>query len=52
MNHIKTFKNGNTQSTIEQARAVAKNLGMRAGAGLLRNKGYSLEATLFILLGK
>jgi hypothetical protein len=51
-NNVRSFKNGNTQSTIEQARAVAKNLGMRAGAGMLRNKGYSVEATLFILLGK
>ena len=52
MYHIKTFKNGNTQSTIEHARAVAKNLGMRAGAGMLRNKGYSVEMTIYILLGK
>lgn len=52
MNHIKTFKNGNTQSTIEHARAIAKNLGMKAGAGMLRNKGFSVEMTLFILLGK
>lgn len=52
MNTIRKFKNGNTQSTIEHARAVAKNLGMRAGAGMLRNKGFSVEMTLFILLGK
>ena len=52
MNRIKTFKNGNTQSTIEQARAVAKNLGMRAGAGLLRNKGFSVEAAIYILIGR
>ena len=52
MNHIKTFKNGNTQSTIEQARSVAKNLGMRAGAGMLRNKGFSVETALFILTGR
>ena len=52
MNHIKTFKNGNTQSTIEQARAVAKNLGMRAGAGMLRNKGFSVEMTIYILIGR
>ena len=52
MNSIRTFKSGKTQSTIEQARAVAKNLGMRAGAGMLRNKGYSVEMTIYILLGK
>lgn len=49
-NTVRSFKNGNTQSTIEQARAVAKNLGMRAGAGYLRNKGYSVEAAIYILI--
>jgi hypothetical protein len=50
-NPIRTFRNGNDQSFIEQARAVSRNLGIRAGAGMLRNKGYSVEAALFILLG-
>lgn len=52
MNTIRTFKNGKSQSTIEQARAIAKNLGIRCASGFLRNKGYSVEMTLFILLGK
>lgn len=52
MNHIKTFKNGNTQSTIEQARAVAKNLGIRCASGFLRNKGFSVEMAIYILLGR
>lgn len=52
MNTIRKFKNGKTQSTIEHARAVAKNLGMKAGAGMLRNKGYSVEAAIYILIGR
>lgn len=52
MNPVKTFKNGNTQSLIEQARAVASNLGVPASAGMLRNRGFSLEATLWILFAK
>ena len=51
-NNVRSFKNGNTQSTIEQARAVAKNLGLAAGAGMLRNKGFSVEAAIYVLLGK
>jgi hypothetical protein len=52
MNTIKTFRNGATQSVIEQARSISKTLGTRAGAGFLRNRGYSVEGSLFILLGK
>ena len=51
-NKVRSFKNGNTQSTIEQARAVTENLGMRAGAGMLRNKGFSVEAAIYVLLGR
>lgn len=51
MNAIKQFKNGNSQSTIEHARAISKQLGMRSAAGFLRNNGFSVEASLFVLLG-
>lgn len=50
MNPVRNFKNGNDQSFIEQSRAVMANLGIRAAAGMLRNKGYSVEAALWILL--
>ena len=51
-NTIRTFKNGNTRSTIEHFRKVHKNLGIRCAAGMMRNKGMSLEAALYVLLGK
>lgn len=51
-NIIRTFKNGNSQSTIEHIRAVRDNLGVRCAAGMARNKGMSLEAALFVILGK
>ena len=51
-NTIRQFKNGGSQSFQEQARAVMKNLGVSVAAGMLRNKGYSVEACVFILLGK
>jgi len=51
-NPIRTFKNGNSRSTIEHIRSVRDNLGMRCAAGMARNKGLSFEAALFILLGK
>lgn len=50
-NSIMTFKNGSSRSTIEHARAVQKQLGTRSAAGMLRNRGWSVEAALFVLLG-
>lgn len=52
INAVKRFKNGNSQSVIEQGRMIAKNLGVSYGAGFLRNKGFSVEMCLFALLGK
>jgi hypothetical protein len=52
MNPVKTFKNCKTESLIEQSRKLCKTLGFRSAAGLLRNKGYSLEATMWLLCRK
>lgn len=38
--------------SILRAQRMAKNLGTRAAAGYLRNRGVSLEAALWILLGR
>ena len=35
---------------IAKAKKLTAQLGMRAAAGYLRNRGYSIEATLRILL--
>ena len=35
---------------IAKAKKLVKQLGMRAAAGYLRNRGYSIEAALRILL--
>lgn len=35
---------------IAKAKKLVKQLGMRAAAGYLRNRGYSIEASLRILL--
>lgn len=51
-NTVRSFKNGNTQSTIEHAKKLSSNLGIRCAAGFLRNKGFSVEAALFILTGR
>lgn len=51
MNAIKTFKNGSSRSTIEHARTIRQQLGMRSAAGFLRKKGWSVEGALFVLLG-
>lgn len=37
---------------FRKARNIKKTLGMRAAAGFMRNRGYSVEACVFILLGK
>lgn len=37
---------------INKARKLSKQLGFRAAAGYLRNRGWSCEAALFILCGK
>lgn len=52
MNNIKVFKNGKSQSTIENARLLAKNLSIRCAAGYLRNRGFSVEAAIYILTGR
>ncbi len=41
---------GRTQ--IEQARYIAKSLGHFTAARYLAKRGWSLEASLFVLLGK
>lgn len=38
--------------SILRAQRMARNLGYRAAAGYLRNRGVSLEAALWILLNK
>lgn len=37
---------------IEKAKFLARTLGVRAAAGYMRKRGWSLEAALFTLLGK
>lgn len=39
-------------SQIIKARKLSTQLGFRAAAGYLRNRGWSCEAALFILCGK
>ncbi len=39
------------RSPIIQARSIRKSLGVSVAAGFLRNKGFSVEAALFILCG-
>lgn len=39
------------QQYMKKARNLKKNLGMRVAAGYLRNRGFSLEAALYTLLG-
>lgn len=36
---------------IDKAKKLMGQLGTRAAAGYLRNRGWSIEATLWILLG-
>ena len=40
------------QDEMSRAKIIKRTLGTRAGAGYLRNRGYSLEEALSILLGK
>lgn len=37
---------------IKKAKNLKKTLGTRAAAGYLRNRGWSLEAALFIIVGR
>lgn len=48
---VKKFKNGNTVTTIEQAKAIQKSLGTFTAARYLLKRGWSLEGSLFILAG-
>lgn len=41
----------NCQRDIRKARILTKNFSMRSAAGYLRNRGYSVDFTLFVLLG-
>lgn len=41
-----------THKQIKKARMLRKQLGTRCAAGYLRNRGWSLDAALWILLGK
>lgn len=43
-------KHGRTQ--IEQARFIAMTLGITVAAKYLNHRGYSVEAAMYILLGK
>lgn len=52
MNTLRKFKNGNSISTIEQARSIKKSLGVIVAAKYLKGKGYSVEAAIYVLLGK
>jgi hypothetical protein len=49
MNTIRTFKNGNSISVIEQSRSIKNSLGTVVAARYLKGKGFSVEASLFIL---
>lgn len=49
MNKIRTFKNGNSVSTIEQAFKIKATLGTYTAARYLAKRGWSLEGSLFIL---
>lgn len=40
-----------TAKEIRNAKLIARTLGVRRGAGYLRNRGYSVEAAKWILLG-
>ena len=40
------------QAQIIKAKSLIKQLGVRAAAGYLRNRGWSLEASLWIICGK
>lgn len=40
------------QAQIIKAKSLVKQLGVRAAAGYLRNRGWSCEAALFILCGR
>lgn len=48
----KTIKTADRMKHIKKARQLVKQLGMRSAAGFLRNKGWSIDATMFILCGK
>lgn len=37
---------------IKKAKSLKNQLGLRSAAGYLRNRGWSVEAAVFILLGK
>lgn len=37
---------------VDRARLIKKTLGIKAAAGYLRNREYSVEAAVYILLGK
>jgi hypothetical protein len=37
---------------IKKARQLIKQLGVKCAAGYLRNRGWSVEAAVFILCGK
>lgn len=43
-------KHGRTQ--IEQARFIRRTLGIKVAAKYLNHRGYTVEAAVFILLGK
>ena len=34
---------------IRKARAIRKSLGIRAAAGFMRNRGWTVEATVWVL---
>lgn len=40
------------QAQIIKAQKLIKQLGVRAAAGYLRNRGWSVEAALWIICGK
>lgn len=40
------------QAQIIKAKKLVNQLGVRAAAGYLRNRGWSLEASLWIICGK
>ena len=43
MTHLRT--------DLDRAKRIARTLGIRPAAGFMRNRGWSIESALYVLLG-
>lgn len=43
MTHLRT--------DLDRAKRIARTLGIRSAAGFMRNRGWSIESALYVLLG-